>query len=115
MSEVVLRPHALVKRFGGIAAANDVSLDVRQGARHALIGPNGAGKTTLINLLTGVAQPTSGRPLPASANCGQSRFHAGSTRRFAPIPPPRMPRALRISQKRRPAIAGSSSGNHCSR
>jgi branched-chain amino acid transport system ATP-binding protein len=61
VSEVVLRTHALVKRFGGIAAANDVSLDVRQGARHALIGPNGAGKTTLINLLTGVAQPTSGR------------------------------------------------------
>ena len=59
--EVVLRTHALVKRFGGITATNNVSLDVTRGARHALIGPNGAGKTTLINQLTGVMPPTSGR------------------------------------------------------
>ena len=58
---VVLRTHSLVKRFGGITATNKVSLDIIQGARHALIGPNGAGKTTLINQLTGVIQPTSGR------------------------------------------------------
>src|SRR5512140_3717209 len=61
MSEVVLRTHALVKRFGGITATNNVSLAVTKGARHALIGPNGAGKTTLINQLTGVMAPTSGR------------------------------------------------------
>jgi branched-chain amino acid transport system ATP-binding protein len=61
MSEVVLRTHSLVKRFGGITATNDVSLAVSKGSRHALIGPNGAGKTTLINLLTGVLTPTSGR------------------------------------------------------
>ena len=57
---VVLETHALVKRFGGITATNDVSLKVERGARHALIGPNGAGKTTLINLLTGVLEPSSG-------------------------------------------------------
>ena len=57
---VVLETRALVKRFGGIAATNDVSMKVEKGARHALIGPNGAGKTTLINLLTGVLEPTSG-------------------------------------------------------
>ena len=61
MSEVVLRTHRLVKRFGGITATDDVSLDIRRGARHALIGPNGAGKTTLINLLTGVLEPSAGR------------------------------------------------------
>jgi branched-chain amino acid transport system ATP-binding protein len=60
MSEVVLSCQGLVKRFGGITATNDVTLDLRRGARHALIGPNGAGKTTLINLLTGVLQPTEG-------------------------------------------------------
>nr|WP_245573639.1 ABC transporter ATP-binding protein [Curvibacter lanceolatus] len=47
-------------RFGGITATNQVSLQLRQGARHALIGPNGAGKTTLINQLTGVLAPSEG-------------------------------------------------------
>ena len=60
MTAVVLETRGLVKRFGGIAATNDVSLTVEKGARHALIGPNGAGKTTLINLLTGVLEPTAG-------------------------------------------------------
>jgi len=61
MSEVVLSCQGLVKRFGGILATHDVSLELVRGARHALIGPNGAGKTTLINLLTGVLEPTAGR------------------------------------------------------
>jgi branched-chain amino acid transport system ATP-binding protein len=57
---IVLETKNLVKRFGGFAATNDVTLQVEQGARQALIGPNGAGKTTLINLLTGVLEPTAG-------------------------------------------------------
>ena len=56
----VLETRALVKRFGGITATQDVSLKVERGARHALIGPNGAGKTTIINMLTGVLRPTAG-------------------------------------------------------
>ncbi|WP_274425735.1 ABC transporter ATP-binding protein [Chelativorans sp. YIM 93263] len=58
-----LETRHLVKRFGGFLAADDVSLSVEQGARHALIGPNGAGKTTLINLFTGALKPTSGSVL----------------------------------------------------
>ena len=61
--DAVLSAQGLVMRFGGIAATNNVSLNLRRGARHALIGPNGAGKTTLVNLLTGVLQPTEGRIL----------------------------------------------------
>ena len=56
-----LATYQLNKRFGGIAATQDVSLRIEAGARHALIGPNGAGKTTLINLLTGVLAPSGGR------------------------------------------------------
>jgi branched-chain amino acid transport system ATP-binding protein len=59
--DIVLSAQGLVKKFGGITATNDVTLNVRRGARHALIGPNGAGKTTLVNLLTGVLAPTQGR------------------------------------------------------
>ncbi len=59
--KTVLSAQALVKTFGGIQATQNVNLDIKAGARHALIGPNGAGKTTLINLLTGVLNPTSGR------------------------------------------------------
>ncbi len=57
---VVLETRNLERRFGGIIAVNDVSLQVEKGARHALIGPNGAGKTTLINLLTGVLRTSGG-------------------------------------------------------
>jgi branched-chain amino acid transport system ATP-binding protein len=60
---VVLETIHLEKRFGGIVAANNVSLKIEKGARHALIGPNGAGKTTIINLLTGVLTPTAGKIL----------------------------------------------------
>ena len=76
MSDVVLRTHALVKRFGGITATDDVSLAVGRGARHALIGPNGAGKTTLINLLTGVSVPTSGRVLLGARDITTMSPHA---------------------------------------
>jgi ABC-type branched-subunit amino acid transport system ATPase component len=60
---LALETVGLGKNFGGIVAANDISLKVEKGARHALIGPNGAGKTTLINLLTGLQTPTRGRIL----------------------------------------------------
>ena len=58
-----LETRGLAKRFGGLVATNDVSLQVERGARHALIGPNGAGKTTLINLLTGILDPDQGAVL----------------------------------------------------
>ena len=50
----------LTRRFGGLAAINNVSTTVAQGKIHAIIGPNGAGKTTFFNLVSGMQQPTSG-------------------------------------------------------
>ena len=60
MAEPLLTARALTRRFGGLVAVNDVSLDLRRGQIHALIGTNGAGKSTLINLLAGELAPTSG-------------------------------------------------------
>ncbi|CAM5199785.1 Branched-chain amino acid transport system ATP-binding protein OS=Castellaniella defragrans OX=75697 GN=HNR28_000087 PE=4 SV=1 [Castellaniella defragrans] len=48
------------KRFGGLLAVDDLSLDVGAGEIHALIGPNGAGKSTIINTITGIYKPSSG-------------------------------------------------------
>ena len=50
----------LTKRFGGLAAVNDVTTTIEAGKVNAIIGPNGAGKTTFFNLVSGVHRPTSG-------------------------------------------------------
>jgi branched-chain amino acid transport system ATP-binding protein len=56
----LLTAHKLTKRFGGLAAVNDVSVHLYRDRLHAVIGPNGAGKSTLTNLLSGDLPPTSG-------------------------------------------------------
>ena len=53
----------LSKRFGGVNATDDVSLEVGDGEVHALLGPNGAGKTSLINQISGALLPDRGRIL----------------------------------------------------
>jgi branched-chain amino acid transport system ATP-binding protein len=60
VADPLLRVENLVRRFGGIAATDQLSLEVGRGELHAIIGPNGAGKTTLISQLTGQLLPDSG-------------------------------------------------------
>jgi branched-chain amino acid transport system ATP-binding protein len=74
MSDAILQVRDLSKNFGGLAAVDNVDLEVRVRELHAVIGPNGAGKTTLINLLSG--------DLPASA--GRITFRGNDISRLAP-------------------------------
>jgi len=61
MSELALDVQNASKKFGGLVAVNDVSLQVRPREIFSIIGPNGAGKTTFFNLLTGIYKPDTGR------------------------------------------------------
>lgn len=64
----MLSAHHLTKRFGGLAAVQDVSLQLWHGCIHAVIGPNGAGKSTLTHLLSGDLIPSSGQVLLGTAD-----------------------------------------------
>ncbi len=55
-----LAVRGVTKRFGGLVAVNDASLDVAEGSITGLIGPNGAGKTTLFAVVAGFEKPTAG-------------------------------------------------------
>jgi branched-chain amino acid transport system ATP-binding protein len=57
----LLECHGLTRRFGGLAALEDLDLEVRRGEILGLIGPNGSGKTTFFNVVTGIYPATAGR------------------------------------------------------
>jgi branched-chain amino acid transport system ATP-binding protein len=61
VTETLLQIEGLSKRFGGVIATDNVTLDIPKGELHAIIGPNGAGKTTLIGQLAGEVAPDAGR------------------------------------------------------
>jgi branched-chain amino acid transport system permease protein len=61
--EALLQVDGLTRRFGGLVAVDQVSLQLNAGELLGVIGPNGAGKSTLFNLLTGVMPPTAGQVL----------------------------------------------------
>ena len=60
MSGSAIELVGIEKNFGRTEIIRGVSLEVRQGERHAMIGPNGAGKSTLFNLISGRLTPTAG-------------------------------------------------------
>jgi branched-chain amino acid transport system ATP-binding protein len=72
----MLELRAVSKRFGGVVATDEVTLEVTRSEVHALIGPNGAGKTTLIGQISGVLATDSGRILFNGADITRLRAHA---------------------------------------
>jgi branched-chain amino acid transport system ATP-binding protein len=88
--QALLRAERLVRRFGGLAAVDAVSIDLHVGEIHAVIGTNGAGKSTLVNLLSGEIAPSEGRvffaghdvtrwPQPRRARAGLGRSYQRTT------------------------------------
>jgi len=82
----ILKVEGVTKRFGGLVAVNNVTMEVQKGEILGLIGPNGAGKTTLTNLISGVHTVSEGKIvfdgtditlLPAHKRC-----HLGIARTF---------------------------------
>ena len=66
----VLKLDAIGVRFGGLAALQDISLEVNS---QGLVGPNGAGKTTLFNVISGLVRPTGGACCSMVSTCCPSR------------------------------------------
>src|SRR2546423_4075379 len=72
----MLELRGVSKRFGGVVATDDVTLEVTRGEVHALSGPNGAGKTTLIGQIAGVLATESGRIIFNGADITRQPAHA---------------------------------------
>jgi len=84
--EVILEARKVTRRFGGLVANDDMSLEVRAGEILALIGPNGAGKSTMFNQLSGVDAPSAGEVLfrgrPIAGKASREIARLGMSRSF---------------------------------
>jgi len=84
--ELILEARNVTRKFGGLVANNDMSLQVLAGEILALIGPNGAGKSTMFNQLSGVDTPTSGEVLfmgkPVAGRDSREIARMGMSRTF---------------------------------
>jgi branched-chain amino acid transport system ATP-binding protein len=58
---IALKVDDVSRRFGGVTALSNVSLEIAEGERRVLLGPNGAGKTTLFHAISGTIMPSDGR------------------------------------------------------
>ena len=87
----VLGVQNLGKTFGGLAAVNDLSLEVDEGEILAIIGPNGAGKTTTLDMMSGLLMPTRGMVQLKGQDITRAdpatRCHAGLGRAFQVVQP----------------------------
>ena len=67
----ILEAHRLTKKYNGFTAVDGIDFAIRKGGIFGLLGPNGAGKTTTINMLTGLANITSGSAILAGFDCAR--------------------------------------------
>lgn len=82
----ILRIEGISKKYGGVLALEDVSLELRKGEVLGIIGPNGAGKTTLLDILSGLTKAAGGKALFEGQDLNQMRpdevFRTGIARTF---------------------------------
>jgi branched-chain amino acid transport system ATP-binding protein len=75
MDNVLLETRDVVKKFGGLYAVKNVSMQVRKGEIFGIIGPNGAGKTTLLNVVSGIYKPEEGQVFFKGENITAKKAH----------------------------------------
>ncbi|MGV9827515.1 MULTISPECIES: ABC transporter ATP-binding protein [unclassified Gordonia (in: high G+C Gram-positive bacteria)] len=83
LGEPLLTVEGLTVEFGGLAALDDVTFDIKRGEILGLIGPNGAGKTTCFNAITGVYRPSRGTVTFDGAPLGRMKQHKITRRGIA--------------------------------
>jgi ABC-2 type transport system ATP-binding protein len=98
MSEVMIKAVGLTKRYGPLAAVDDVSFAIDRGQVVAFLGPNGAGKSTTMKILTGFIAPSHGRAEIAGIDVRTDRAKAqakiGYLPENGPLYPEMTPRSL---------------------
>jgi branched-chain amino acid transport system ATP-binding protein len=83
MSGELLKVSSVSKRFGGLQALSDVSMDILPGTVTGIVGPNGAGKTTLFHVISGFHAPDAGSVVLNGEDLTWSRPHVYAQRGLA--------------------------------
>jgi len=84
MASPAIRTESLTKRYGGLDALRDLTMEVPRGAVLGYLGPNGAGKTTTIRLLLGLARPSAGRAQIFGLDCQRQAVEAHRLLSYVP-------------------------------
>jgi len=80
----ILELHGLTKKFGKVAAVNDLTLSLEPGDCFGFIGPNGAGKTTTIRMIATLLEPTAGTVVVDGADVRTNADHVRAVVGYMP-------------------------------